>query len=78
MEFPKGKRDRRANGQRHEKKLAPVAESGAADAADREPVDHCDHRREFFRLVVEQVEMPDAARVTETGTVGAGDEDADE
>ena len=25
----------------------------------------------FFRLVVEQVEMPDAARVTETGTVGA-------
>lgn len=25
----------------------------------------------FFRLVVEQVEMPDAVRVTETGTVEA-------
>ena len=32
----------------------------------------------FFRLVGEQVEMPDAARVMETDTVEAGDEDADE
>ena len=48
MERPNGERDRRANRKRHEKKLAPVAESGAADAADREPVGRCDHHREFF------------------------------
>ncbi len=66
MEFPKGKRDRRANGQRHEKKLAPVAESGAADAADREPVDHCDHRREFF-----------SARWRTGGDAGRGARDGD-
>ena len=47
MEFPKGKRDRRANGRRHGTKLAPVAESGAADAADREPVGRRDRCRDF-------------------------------
>ena len=66
MEFPKGKRDRRANGQRHERKLAPVAESGAADAADREPVDHCDHHREFF-----------SARCGTGGDAGRGARDGD-
>ena len=76
MERPNGKRDRRANGQRHEKKLAPVAESGTADAADREPVDHCDHHSEFFRRQEERAVTLDAARVTETGTVGTAVADA--